>query len=178
MARQLIRFVVAAGLVLAGAPHSAWAQSNPALPVVAGSKVRIEAPAVLAGRFVGTVKEIDDQSVLIEVADQPAIRVPRQAITQLDVSDGRRRQFLQGAMIGAGIGAVLFAIEARAYSGAGVGGMSAVAGQAMVGGAIWGVGIGALIKKDHWIAVPMAPVPVSSTAARGRKVLTLASVRF
>lgn len=176
MARQLIRFVVAAGLILASRPDSASAQSNPAYPVVAGSKIRVEAPTFLAGQFEGTVKEIDDQSLLIEIANRPAIRVQREAITQLDVSLGRRRHFLKGAKIGAGIGAVLAVLAAGEMR---LGEPLAVAATSgvLVGG-MYGAAIGALVKTDRWAAVPRTPVPVSSTAAQGRRVLTLASVSF
>ncbi len=177
MTRQLVRCVVAAGLVLAGRPDSAWAQSSPPYPVVAGSRIRIDAPTTLARWFEGTVKEIDEQTLLIETANHSAVRVQRQAITSLDVSIGRRRQFAKGAKIGAGIGMVVAVLGAKAL-GLASSEMGPAVANGLIGGVMYGAGIGALIKRDHWIAVPMAPVPVSSTAAHGRRVLTLASVRF
>jgi hypothetical protein len=178
MARQLIRFAVVAGLALAGRPDSAWAQSSPAYPVVVGSRIRIEVPTVLAGRFEGTVTEIDEHSLLIELENRPVIRVPRQAITQLDVSLGRRRQFRKGAMIGAGIGAlVIFGLSANEIEESGITKPQLVA-IGLAPGAFWGATIGALVKTERWAAVPMAPVPVSSTSGQGRRVLTLASLRF
>jgi hypothetical protein len=178
MARQLIRFVAVAGLVLAGRPDSAWAQSSPAYPVVVGSRIRIEVPTVLEGRFEGTVKEIDEQSLLIELENRPVIRVPRQAITQLDVSLGRRRQFRKGAMIGAGIGVlVIFGLNGEGIEESGVTKFEYIA-VGLIPGAIWGAGIGALVKAERWAAVPIAPASVSSPAIRGGRVITLASVRF
>lgn len=196
MTRQLIRSVVAVALALAGRPDSAWAQvrvqgtlllpaelraepqSIPAYPVVAGSRIRIEAPTLLAGRFEGTVKEIDEQSLLIELANRPAIRVQRQAITQLDVSVGRRRQFLKGAMIGAGICAVMCGLNAKRVEEEFGVNKSQYMAAGLTGGAIWGAAIGALIKTERWAAVAIAPVSTSSTETQSRTVITLAGVRF
>lgn len=177
MTRQVIRFVVAAGLVLAGRPDSAFAQSSTVSPVV-GSRIRIEVPTTLARWFEGTVKEIDEQTLLIEIANHPAFRVQRQAITALDVSTGRRRLIGKGALIGAGIGAVMYAYGMRSIDDADANEKSAVLAAALGTGAFYGAAVGAFIKTDRWVAVPIAPAPVSSTAAKGRKVLTLVSLSF
>lgn len=93
-------------------PSLALSQERPegGGPAFSGSRVRLVAPAVVQGPITGTVMEMDSMSLLVSTENQRPLRVPRQAITQFDVSTGRRGSLKKGAIIGGTIGAVLGAV--------------------------------------------------------------------
>ncbi len=131
--------------------------------------------------------EMDDKSLLVSADDRIPVRVSRQAITRLEVSTGRHRLALKGMIIGAGIGAALigpvYHSDAKSSNcdNALVPCTTSLAGAEAVGifvGAIYGAGIGALIKSDRWSAVPLEHVRVSLGPTRGRGVVLSASVVF
>jgi hypothetical protein len=160
-------------------PSLALAQQPPDGPVLVGSKVRILAPSVVGGRLEGTVSEIDEESLLMLQNNHPW-RVPRHAITHLEVSTGSHRQALKGMLVGAGIGAVI--IGAVRVPVAGCGNCLSSHGEAaLLGlgvGAAYGVGIGALIKTDRWSPVPLEHVRLSVAPTRGRGVGVTASIAW
>ena len=103
--RNGVAAILASTLVL---PVEARAQ-EPAVglsPVVVGSRVRIMAPTAV-NKIEGIVATMDDASLLVSTDDRVPVRVPRQAITRLEVSTGRHRRTLKGLIIGVGIGAGL-----------------------------------------------------------------------
>src|SRR6185436_12700435 len=130
--------------------------------VVAGSKVRVAAPSAFKGR----------------------ITVPRDAVTDLEVSFGKRRRALKGMLIGAGIGAFLFPYG-DCYdqsTGTTMSGCHPWTAQNVLKGAglgaLWGAGIGALVKSDRWSSVPLGRVRVSVLPARGGGIGASVSVGF
>jgi hypothetical protein len=153
----------------------------PATPITVGTKVRLRAPTLFSGRIEGMVIETNESSLLIGVNDRVPLRVSRQAITQLEVSMGRRRRPLKGMIVGAGIGAAVYAIAGVSYQGDASASASEWAhflGLGMLGGAAWGAGIGALINSDRWSPVPPERLRVSLGATRGRGVRLSVSVGF
>lgn len=114
-----------------------------------GMRVRIQAPDISSGKFVGTIKMVDDRSVTIDVPGRAeAVSVLREKIARLDVSEGPRSRGVDAA-IGAGIGAGLGAAGGELSSGSGQGHI--VSRGAVVGiCALLGAGLGALIG----VAVP------------------------
>jgi hypothetical protein len=130
-----------------------------------GSRIRLQAPTVVTERIEGTVIRVDAESLLVGGNDRAPVSVPRQAITRLEVSTGRHGHALLGMGIGAAIGAGLGAAWGSTGCLPAVGCGKSYSGAAALGGALggglWGAGIGALIKTDHWSAVPLAPVRVS-----------------
>jgi len=157
-------------------PGVAWAQGQtPAIsPVSVGSRIRIQAPASIQGRIEGTVMAMDETSLLISTNDQRPLTVRRQDIASLEVSAGRQRSAIQGTVIGAIAGILLLQTSVRdqcagndtaCYTD-----RSRATVDGLVGGAIWGAGIGALIKRDRWMAVPVESVRLSVAPSRGRGV--------
>ena len=116
--------------------------------------------------------EVHDGSLLVSTDDRIPLRVSRQAISHLEVSTGRRRKTLKGMIIGAGIGALVLqtavsdncdsAIESCYTS------RAEATGIGLLGGALWGAGIGALIKGDRWSTVPLERVQLSVAPTLGR----------
>jgi len=149
--------------------------------VTVGTRVRILAPSLTGKRIEGMVLETTESALLIGVNDRVPLKVSRQAITQLEVSLGQHRQVLKGAIIGAGIGVALFALTGASYQGDEPntsGDWAHFIGVGLAGGAIWGVGIGALVKGDRWSPVPLEHVHVSLGPTRGHGVGASVSLRF
>jgi hypothetical protein len=74
--------------------------------LVPGMRVRLVAPDVLAGKIVGTVQLMDDESVTVQIEGRSEpLSVRRDKIKRLDVSTGRRSRWFY-AGIGAAAGAL------------------------------------------------------------------------
>lgn len=163
-------------------PGVASAQAQAISPVSVGSRIRIQAPASIQGRVEGTVMAMDETSLLVSTNDQRPLTVRRQDIASLEVSAGRQRSVIQGTVIGAIAGILLLQTSVRdqcagndtaCYTD-----RSRATVDGLVGGAVWGAGIGALIKRDRWMAVPVESVRVSVTPSRGRGVRLSLSVAW
>jgi hypothetical protein len=147
--------------------------------VTIGSKVRLIAPAVATGRITGTVIEMDEKALVILTGGH-RLNVPRQAVIHAEVSVGKRRRALKGMIIGAGLGAVVYPplIYGSCLNDCGSqwdpGYIAFGAGV----GALWGAGIGALIKKDRWSTVPTEQVRLSLYSTRGNGFRVALSIAF
>jgi hypothetical protein len=162
-------------------------------PITIGSKIRLRAPTFTRGRIEGIVIEIDENSILIGVKDRfpllfplkqrtlRPIRVSRQEISQLDISIGKRRQPLEGMLTGAAAGLFSFAFIVAEYHRDGfciTWESASFLGNLMLGGAIWGVIIGSLTKRDRWISVPLENARFSLAPIQQGGVRLSLSVRF
>jgi hypothetical protein len=157
--------VVACSLLALSAEARSHEQPASLLPVSVGSRVRLQAPMVVLGRIEGTVIKLDGKSLLVAGSERTPVSVPRQAITQLEVSHGRHGHALLGMGMGAAIGAVLGAAVGSTGCVPAVGCGDSYSGGAAalgaLGGGLWGAGIGALIRTERWSAVPLGQVGVS-----------------
>ena len=145
-----------------------------------GSRVRLEAPTMKAGRLEGTVTELDKVTLVVSQHDRIPLRVPRQAIASLEVYAGQRRAAPKPMLIGAGIGMSVFALGSGLACFEGCSQSeheSALAALLLVGGIV-GAGVGALIKQDRWSAVPLDRVRMSLGTTRGRGVALSLSLGF
>jgi hypothetical protein len=153
------------GLVLAvlaaATAGGAQAQREPSLQV--GAPVRVSGLDVpgspLTGMYAGRVGD----TVLIGIpGGSDAVRVPRRAISHLEVQIGRRSGAARASIVGmlAGItvgGAVAFAVRSRIETGQGAG--LIVAGSAvgiMTGGLLGHV----LFRAARWVAAPLSMLDV------------------
>lgn len=177
MSRTRLRRITLAIVVATVSGSVAWAaDGNEDLDALTvGSRVRLAAPAALAGRVQGLVLTMDDDALLVGTDHGPPVRVPREAITRLEVSTGRRGRALKGAAIGGAIGGVVFAgIPREEYCVDYVGrgetcpSRAEMVGTGVVGGALWGLLIGHLVKTDRWSSVPLSGTRVSVAPARAR----------
>jgi hypothetical protein len=112
------------------------------------------------------------QAGAIEIAreDGSVLSVPVTSIAKLQVSSGRKRRTLVGALCGAALGVGITLIGTRcehpAYcednAGYRTAGLVILGG----GGALLGAGVGALIRTERWTTVPI-PAPERISARRG-----------
>ena len=135
-----------------------------------GARVRLTAPMVASQRVVGNVTEIDETSMTVLEEGSILLKVPFAAVTTLEVSNGRVRQWKKGALIGAGVGALLSigfhkpnnqVSPSFGPSGCSYAGFYCIddPGGARVavtlGGALDGAALGALRKTDRWASIPV-----------------------
>ncbi len=162
-------------------------------PLEPGQRVRVTARDSIGqprGRLVGMVVTVTAENIVVEQrGDQ--LTIPREVVTRLEVSRGRKSNVGKGAAFGflggAGLGALLGAVVgASAQRGDFCQRDSGCAGEyALIGGAAFGVlgaGIGAIVgaasKTDRWEEVPLDRLSVGFAPQRdGRFALGL-SVRF
>jgi hypothetical protein len=141
-----LNFSFCSALVLLIAVTSASAADGdvPLQSLTPGMRVRILAPELSPSKLIGTVHQVSDNSVSLDVPGRnEPVSILREKIARLDVSEGPRSRGVDaaiGAVIGAGIGAA----GCAAGNGSGQGHIvstGAVAGVC----ALFGSGIGALI---------------------------------
>jgi hypothetical protein len=159
-----LRFLIFAG-VLSAFPVAASAQgqdNTSVSPVLAvGSRVRITSTAVQA-RPEGLVVALDESVVTLAADGGSLVKIPLTSITVLEVSLGRKRNWLKGAAIGAAAG-LASGLFMKVDPDNCEGGVEAFCSRAealeinAVIFALLGAGIGAAIKSDRWSIVTLSP---------------------
>jgi hypothetical protein len=126
-----------------------------------GARVRVQAPGIVAGRYVGTVLTRTADTVELGAPGAAPIKVPLARVTSVEVSRGSSRSLgaLRGLAWGAPIGLVFGVVTAAGTDGdpycfdtcstsssykAGI-----IAARTLAG-ALWGAGIGALVGRERW----------------------------
>jgi hypothetical protein len=99
MTSRSVAFVAAFAMV-AGAPVL-FGQERAVVP---GSRVRIASPAYLTN-LAGAVVALDGEAITIAADGVGSLRIPRDTIASLEVSRGRTRRTVKGALVGAAVGA-------------------------------------------------------------------------
>lgn len=138
-----------------------------------GSRVRIQAPGIVAGKYVGTVLSRTADTLVLGSSNAAPVQVPVARITSAEVSRGSSRGLgaLQGLKWGVPIGLGLGVIAAAGSSnpdnvycsGFDNCGQSDAAFRArvitagVVGGAFWGAAIGALVGRERWERFDVTP---------------------
>ena len=182
--KALVLRLGALALATAPAPMIAEAQYSEAQP---GTRVRIEAPGIVAGRYEGTVLSRDNDVVRVGSPNAVPVEVPIGRITSFEISRGKSRWagVGRGAIVGLPVGLVLGLIaasgddDARIYWDAGgrdTLSRGEVVGYAALAGVLWGGAIGALIPKERWERFAVAP-RTGFDARRGRFEIGLALAR-
>lgn len=134
----------------------------------AGDRIRVTAPALQLESRPGTLVLMDGGNVVVDGTERWTI--PLDAISLLEVSQGRRGHGGKGALIGAAIGLAVGAVVfSRAEGGGHCSGSEEGAGMCLAGlGAMVGVGtlgglvVGLAIQTERW-----SPVSLPSPQARG-----------
>jgi hypothetical protein len=184
-----------AGVLAAGA---AGAQDQPpALELPVGARVRIRTYPATGDWIKGVLAGADSETIALVPDGAPPLgpnqlRLPRQAVTRFEMVTGTTRHWLRGLVIGAALGVAMgFAIDVDPERCEFDDNYACSRGEAvaLMGGtsAVFGVGIGALFKKDVWTPVgldALGPPParvsragLSLRAVPGGASLDL-SVRF
>lgn len=154
-----------------------------------GSRVRLSWTGGRGTRLTGAVQMTDEKVLWIVTDDQEVVRVPREQVTRLEIASGRKghagKGFLTGALAGALMGGLLMAgsSEPLFCFGSGCGPPTTREKLAFVGfttlasGGI-GAGIGALIRSDRWLEVPLGRVRLRAGPAGSRGMGVSASFTF
>jgi len=156
MSRRLFALVAAlAGLT--ASPSFAQGVSQ-AVEIQPGAKVRVIAPGIVAGRYVGTVLSRSGDTLTLGSPNSLPIKLMASQIQSLEFSrgksrsDGAVRGMMWGTPIGAAFGALL--IGSDECPSCVDKGSKITAGEALGAGAfaglLWGAGIGALIGRERW----------------------------
>ncbi len=178
---QLLRALLPS-VVLVISARSASAQDDGRIPE--GSRVRIAVPGTK--NITGVVKSRTADSTTIFVEGYAGTqRFLNSDITELKISRGKSMLAgaTKGAYWGGGIGAALaLAVLATPEGDSGYSYSSdtnnAIATQAFLGSVIWGVGIGALVRAEHWDTIPVRPHFAVSPASGGVGVSVAFSPSF
>ena len=146
-----------------------------------GDRVRVRAPSVSGGPFIGTLVALETDSLVVQGGTSTR-RLALASIAHLDISRGRRSHTVMGAgigfLVGAGVGTVWIL---SSYGGGGdcdpVGPCIALACAFLGGGgAVVGAVTGALIRTERWAEVPLGHLRLSLTPGTGRALTLTASL--
>ena len=126
--------------------------------IVYGTRVRVTTttqPATRVGLFRG-----NDPTVIIFQIDTTTYRIPRESITRLEQSMGRKPNVttgILGAILGAGVGGALGCLANKDDYGVYCGGQddTKVIVGAVLGGLVGGAAGALLFKRERWVRVPM-----------------------
>jgi hypothetical protein len=131
-------------------------------------------------RIVGTLVRVERETLVVnDRKERLDFAIPIASVGTLDVSHGRRTRAGKGALIGLGTGAAagvataLIVCADGECSGSGIGDVTGwVAGAFGIGGALAGLGVGALvggrIHPERWERVPLGDLRLGLAPTRGR----------
>ncbi|HEX6737454.1 MAG TPA: hypothetical protein VF310_04175 [Vicinamibacteria bacterium] len=172
---------LAVALFMAGTAAQAQDAGLSATPMV-GSRIRFSADGLAGPMVQGQILAEDAETWTVVINGQMPLRVRRDAIRRLDISTARPRQWRRGLIVGAAVGAAMFAIigdesdECRdlgdCYN------RAEMTGAGALGGALWGLGIGALVRSDQWARVSNDGLRLSVAPTPGRGVKAALSIGF
>jgi len=142
-----------------------------------GTRVRVRAPSVVAGRLEGVVVQRVADTVVVTRPNAGPVSLPIAAITRAEVSRGRSRGAgaLRGALWGGGVGLALGALAAAAPNECNANcedeatDVGLVVGTPVLGAAV-GAAVGTAVGAERW--VPLR-VPVRATFAPRRGSLEI-----
>ena len=145
-----------------------------------GARVRLEAPGIVAGRYVGTVLTRSGDTLRVGGPNSQPLTVPIDRVVAFEVSRGTSRSLgaQRGAVWGSAVGLVFALVTIPSlrdceYCGTYTSGEQATFALSMTfSGALWGAGIGALIGRERWDRYDLAPRPITGLRA-GRPSLGL-----
>ena len=149
-------------LALVAALPGKGSQAQSLTSLEPGVRIRVAAEAVAPKPLVGTLVRLDRDAMALRLADREELAlVPRETITKVEVSRGRRSRG-RGALFGALVGLAVGAIAVAATPGDDEM-FTAAEATAMVGA--MGAGLGALIglaipPGEKWESVPTAHISV------------------
>lgn len=152
-------------VVLSGVSAPARAQLTEVQP---GARVRIQAPGVVAGRYVGTVLTRSADTLELGTPGTAPIKVALARISSIEVSRGSSRSLgaMRGVAWGAPIGLLIGVIAAAGtdsdpycFDNCSTSGSdkAAFVAASTLGGALWGAGIGAIVGRERWERFDVSP---------------------
>lgn len=135
-----------------------------------GVRVRLDTRS--SRQIVGVVRSLDSDSVsLYTDANGATLSLARSDVTGIRISRGKSaaRGAIRGAMWGGAVGTLAGAIVIAAIKTDDTyvetdGEAGYIALNSLIGGALWGAGIGAFVKSERWERVSMRPRVVGSAS--------------
>jgi len=163
--RCALSAVAFSAIALSAVSTSARAQHSEIQP---GARVRIAAPGIVAGRYVGTVLTRSADTVELGAPGTAPVKVPFARVTSIEVSRGSSRALgaARGVAWGAPIGLVVGVLAAAGtdsdpycFDTCSSGGSykAGIIAASTLGGALWGAGIGAIVGRERWERFDIAP---------------------
>lgn len=163
--RCALSAVAFSAIALSAVSTSARAQHSEIQP---GARVRIAAPGIVAGRYVGTVLTRSADTLELGAPGTAPVKVPFARVTSIEVSRGSSRALgaARGVAWGAPIGLVVGVLAAAGtdsdpycFDTCSSGGSykAGIIAASTLGGAIWGAGIGAIVGRERWERFDIAP---------------------
>jgi hypothetical protein len=144
-----------------------------------GARVRIEAPGIVAGKYVGTVLTRAGDTLTVGNPSGAPVTVSLRALRSVEISRGKSRSAgaVRGMMWGAPIGAALgiFGIATAEECTAcyeSLGNAEALTAFTAAG-LLWGAGIGAIVGRERWERFEL---PVRTTFRAGPRSAAFAVV--
>jgi hypothetical protein len=131
-----------------------------------GTRVRVTGPDDVRRRQTGNILTMDEKTLTIIDRAGQHVKIPRERVTRLDVSSGKKGNALGGLLIGAVGGALLgltSGTESCEWFCPSPGEVAAVTG-AFFGGI--GAGVGHFVKTEKWVKMPLDRVYVGLRPGR------------
>lgn len=145
------------GVLLLAVP-SFGAEGEPVL--VPGARVRVTAPRLAPEPLVGAVEALPGETLVLESRKRgPAVRIPLDEITRLEISRGRPRR--KGALLGAAIGGAVGLAITLSCSSESDCDTAAVGALYGLGGLALGAAVGAAATRERWEDLPPKRIRVS-----------------
>lgn len=121
-----------------------------------GARVRVEAPGIVAGKYVGTVLTRSGDTLTLGNPSGAPVALPLHSIRSLEISRGKSRSagalrgMLWGGPIGAAVGAFAVATAEDCTACYEAPGDAEAFALFTASGLLWGAGIGAIVGRERW----------------------------
>ena len=121
-----------------------------------GARVRIVAPGIVAGRYVGTVLTRTGDTLSLGSPNAVPLRLPLDRLTSVEISRGKSRSagalrgIVWGAPIGLGLGVLSLGLADECVTCTDEPSDAEAVALYTLGGVLWGAGIGAIIGRERW----------------------------
>jgi hypothetical protein len=174
MVSRVVRIWPQAALLALGAAVSAPADDSPA-DLTVGARVRVAAPTFSDKQITGRLLRPPSEVLEIALKDGVVQSIPVASISKLQISSGKKRHVIQGAVAGALLGVGYTLIAARCtHQICGDDDYTKLA-IIVIGGGATAVGalVGAAVKTERW-----TPIPAPRPRVRGPSVAFSVSFRF
>lgn len=133
-----------------------------AQPLRPGDRIRVTAPRLDLDARSGALVLLDAENLVLDSSQR--LTIPTDAVTRIEVSDGRKGHGGKGALIGAGAALVLgLVVFSKAEGGGhcsgseeGTGFCLAYLGAGVAAGAVGGLVVGLAIRTERWRPVSLA----------------------
>jgi hypothetical protein len=153
---RVVSLLLGGALLAMHSPSLAAQGPLPLAEVQPGARVRVEAPGIVAGKYVGTVLSRRGDTLTLGNPSGTPVVLPFGSIGSLEISRGKSRTagairgMLWGAPIGAALGIFGVATAEDCTACYETAGNAEVFAAFTAAGVLWGAGIGAIVGRERW----------------------------